>query len=118
MNNLPTSISKKDLWKLINKKLNRKIHHFHVFSIISILFEEMLNDLKAGKEIKIFNFGKLSLFPTKPSLHFDLFKKKLVVSSSYKLLRFLLAPKIAKKIKKHLDIEKTFVSIDGIKSND
>lgn len=54
-------VDKRALWRLVNKKINRVVHSYHVFSVISILFEEMIIDLKSGKEIKILNFGTLSL---------------------------------------------------------
>lgn len=60
------NISKRCLWRLINKKIKRLIHNYHVFSIISILFEEIIKDLIDGKSIKIHNFGILELVKTKP----------------------------------------------------
>jgi len=108
MKELPISISKRILWRFINKKLDHKIHHYHVFSIITILFDEILNDLKSGKDIKIFNFGTLSLDKTKPRLYFDIVRKKKILSAGNKILKFLLAPKIRKNIKDNLDIDLTF----------
>ena len=105
---IPSNVSKRDLWKYVNLKIKRLIHHYHVFSVITILFEEMLNDLKQGKDIKIFNLGILSLKETKPRLYHDVTKKQLILSNKHKILKFLLAPKIRKKICEHLDIDMTF----------
>ena len=102
------SISKRSLWRYINRKIRRVIHHYHVFGVITILFDEILKDLKSGKEIKIFNFGTLVLKKTKPRRHYDLIHKQVVLSKSYKILRFSLAPQIRKKICDNLDLDKTF----------
>jgi nucleoid DNA-binding protein len=49
-------VSKKNLWKIVNKKINKLFDAFHVLAIINILFEEMAKDLFAGKRIIINNF--------------------------------------------------------------
>lgn len=108
MANIPSNVSKRNLWRYVNKKIKRFIHHYHVFSIISILFEEMLKDLKQGKDIKIFNLGTISLKETKPRWYHDVTKRQLVLSNKHKILRFALAPKIRKKLCEHLDIDITF----------
>ena len=58
---LKNHVDKKRLWTYVNIKINRVIHHYHVFSILNILVEELLEALMARKEIKIFNFGDLNL---------------------------------------------------------
>ena len=63
---LPNNIDKRTLWRYVNKKINRKIQSFHVISVINILFDEMIKDLKAGNLIKIFNLGSLCLNTTQP----------------------------------------------------
>lgn len=108
MVNIPDSVSKRNLWRYVNRKVRRFVHHYHVFSVITILFEEMLRDLKLGKEIKIFNLGTLSLQETKPRLYHDVNKRQVVLSSKHKILRFALAPKIRKKLCEHLDLDITF----------
>ena len=97
------SISKRKLWQYVNKKINRFTHHYHVLSIITILFEEMLVDLKRGKEIRIHNFGTLELKQLKPRNHFDVIKQKVVLAEPHKIIRFTLAPLIKKKLVAHLD---------------
>lgn len=108
MDDIPTNVSKRNLWRYVNQRIKRIIHHYHVFGVISILFEEILKDLKQGKEIKIFNFGTISLRETKPRWYHDINQKKLVLSSKHRILRFALAPKIRKKLCAHLDIDATF----------
>lgn len=110
MADIPSNVSKRNLWRYVNKKIKRIIHHYHVFSIISLLFDEMLKDLKQGKSIKVVNFGTLSLKETKPRLYHDVNKRQVVLSKKHKILRFELSPKIRKKMCEHLDIDKTFES--------
>lgn len=102
------NISKRNLWKIVNKKVKRFIHHYHVFAIITILFEEMLVDLKNSKDIKILNLGTISLKNMKPRHYHNVVEKKVMLSTPHKILRFKLFSKIKKKICKHLDIDKTF----------
>jgi nucleoid DNA-binding protein len=92
----------------INKKINRIIHHYHVFSVITILFDEMLKDLVAGKDIKIFNFGVLSLRKMQPRRYHDVNQRRVVLSKGHRILRFTLSPQIRKKICDRLDLDKTF----------
>lgn len=108
MKDLPTSINKRIIWRYVNKKINGIIHSYHVFSIISILFDEIIKDLKAGKEIKIFNFGLLSTKSTKPRMYHNVSSRTFMQSPGYKIIRFSLAPQIRKKICQHIDIDKTF----------
>ena len=102
MNN-DQSINKKLLWQYVNRKIKRIIHHYHVFSILTILFDEMIKDLKRGKSIKIFNFGKLELKNLKPRRYFDVRHQKVMQAEGHRILRFTLAPSIRKKLVDCLD---------------
>jgi len=97
------SITKRKLWHYVNLKIKRAIHHYHVFSVISILFEELLIDFQNKKEVKIHNFGTFSLKTLKSKKYFDLFKLAVLDSTPKRILRFTLAPRIRKKILRHLD---------------
>lgn len=107
-NEIPVNVTKRIFWRYVNIKIKRTIHHYHVFAVISILFEEMLKDLKQGKEIEIFNLGSLFLKQTKPRLYHDVNKKQVVLSKGYKILKFKLARKLKKKLTGNLDIDRTF----------
>jgi nucleoid DNA-binding protein len=100
------SISKRKLWQYVNRKLNRLIHHYHVFSVITILFDEMLIDLKKGKAIKIHNFGTLLLKQMRPRRYFDVTKQKVLLSEGHKILRFTLAAPLRKKLVALVDLDK------------
>lgn len=100
-----TNISKRDLWHYVNRKIKRSIHSYHVFSIISILFEEMVKDLQDGKEIKIGNFGTFILKKMKPRKYHHLVLRKIMESPGHRVMRFFLAPKISKKLCSSLDLD-------------
>lgn len=101
------NISKRNLCQYVNIKTKRSIHHYHVFSVINILFEEMYNDLVAGKEIKIFNFGTFVLKILAPRRYHHLTLKKMMISDGgSKILRLFLDRKINKKLIQFLDIDK------------
>jgi len=102
------SINKRILWKYVNLKIKRAIHHYHVFGVITILFDELLKDLKNGKEIKIFNFGTLVLKDTKPRRYHNVVRKQIMLSKGHRIFKFSLARQIRKKICEHLDLDKTF----------
>jgi nucleoid DNA-binding protein len=100
------SISKRDLWHYVNRKIKRLIHHYHVFSVISILFDEMIKDLKSGKEIKITNLGTLVLKDTPPRKYHDVRFHKMMESSGHRVMRLFLAKPIRRKLCEFLDLDK------------
>lgn len=108
MFNIPNSISKRVLWRYVNLKIKRTIHHYQVFSVISLLFEEIFLDLKSGKKIKIHNFGEIFLQQLKPRRHFDYVRNEIRISPGHQMLRFFLSPKLKKKLCNELDLDKTF----------
>jgi|SRR6185436_11548354 len=108
MKSLPNSITKRILWRYVNKKINRTIHHYHVFSVITILFDEILNDLKLGKELKIFNFGRLVIKELPSRKYYNIHDKTIRISNSHKILRFILSSKLRKELKKQLDVDLFF----------
>lgn len=105
---IPNSIDKKTLWKYVNRKIRRVIQNYHVYGVISILFDEMIKDLKNGKNINIFNFANISLNKNKPRKYFDVRYQKVMLSGANKILKFSLNPALRKKICNEIDIAKTF----------
>src|SRR5271155_2927417 len=101
------SISKRDLWRYVNRKIKRLVHRYHVFAVISILFEEMARDLRRGKSIKVTNLGTITLQPTKPRWHHHVGLRQMVLSPGHRVMRFLLAKPIHKKLVDFLDLDKT-----------
>ena len=102
------NVSKRSLWKVVNKKIKKTIHYYHVFSVISILFEEILKDLREEKELKVFNFGTLVLKKTKPKKYHDVRYHKIMQGEAHKIMKFSLAKKIRNKLCKYLDLDATF----------
>jgi nucleoid DNA-binding protein len=72
------------------------------------LFDELIKDLNNGKDIKIVNFGTISLKQMKPRRYHDVRYNKVLQSNGNKILRFSLVTKIRKKICDFLDIDRTF----------
>lgn len=97
------SISKRKLWHFVNKKINRVIHHYHVLSVITLLFDEIIADLKRNVDLKIHNLGTLTLKTLKPRRYFDVTRQQVMQGESHRILRFNLAPKFRKKLIRHLD---------------
>lgn len=99
------SVSKRELWHYVNRKIKRLIHHYHVFSVISILFEEMIRDLREGKEIKIANLGTFTLKTMPPRRYHDVRLHKVMESPGHRVMRLFLAKSIRKKLCESLDTE-------------
>src|SRR5271163_5000496 len=95
---MSASISKRDLWHYVNRKIKRLVHHYHVFAVISILFEEMVKDLRASKEIKIANFGTLILKNTPPRKYHDVRLRQIMQSPGHRVMRLFLSKSIRKKL--------------------
>jgi len=90
------SYNKNSLWLMITKTINHSIHRLHVMSIISILIDEMIKELKNGKEIKIPNFGTLKVNDLKPKKIRSIATNKIKFARRTKSLRFKLTRKISK----------------------
>ena len=98
-------IDKRKLWRLINKKTKSIVQSYHVFSVIQILFEELLIDLKAGKKIKIHNFGTLSLKKFKSRVYMHIITKEIAESEGRRKLLFKISAKLKDKILKYIDLD-------------
>jgi nucleoid DNA-binding protein len=105
--NMSVSISKRDLWRYVNRKIKRLLHRYHVLAVIDILFEEMLKDLRQGKSIKVVNLGTITLQPTKPRWYHHVRLRRMVLSPGHRIMRFSLARPIHKKLVELLDLDKT-----------
>lgn len=101
------SISKRTLWRYVNQKIKRLVHRYHVLAVITLLFEEMVKDLRAGKLIKIINLGTISLQETKPRWYHHVKLRRMVLSPAHRVMRFVLANAVHKKIIEFLDIDRT-----------
>jgi len=103
------NIDRRKLWRFVNKKFKGKINHTHILCVINILFDEMVKDLDANKEVKIHNLGTIFLYKTKPKKYFDFVHQKVMQSNTIRrLLKFSLKKRLKDKIKENIDIDKTF----------
>ena len=102
------SVDKRTLWVHVNEKINGKVNHRHVLSIMTILFEELLVDLKAGKSFKIINFGTLYLKQFNPKKYWNVILNKMCDSKGNRNIKFVLVPKLKRFLIDNLDIENTF----------
>lgn len=103
---MPLNISKRGLWRYVNRKIKGAVHHYHVFSIISLLFEEMIQDLRSGKEIKIKNLGILVLKEMPPRMYHNVRLHKMMQSSGHRVIRLFLAKPIRKKLCESLNFDR------------
>lgn len=101
------NVSRRDFWKFVNSK-SKNIHFYHIGAVINILFEEIAQDLKAGKPLKIHNFGEIILQEMKPKKYHDVRYHKVMWSAGTKMLKFIVAPLLRKKLCSALDLDKTF----------
>jgi len=108
MKELPSSITKRVLWRYVNKKIKRSIHHYHVFSVITLLFEEIIKDLVSGKDIKIHNFGTLSLKQLSARKYHDVNERIVKQAVPHRILRFVISKKLRNELREHLDLDSTF----------
>jgi nucleoid DNA-binding protein len=102
------SVDRRFLAKYVSKKMNRLIHFSHIQSVISILLEEIMNDLLEGKEIEIGNFGTFLIKKMLPRRHYNYMTGQCEISVGRKLIRFKLNKKLRRILANNLDIEKTF----------
>jgi nucleoid DNA-binding protein len=73
----------------------------------------MINDLKDGKEVKIYNFGTFSLKEDPIKKYYNIFFKKVMESRLHKTMRFKLANSIHKKLLLLLDPDKISNAKEG-----
>jgi nucleoid DNA-binding protein len=106
---IPTSIDKIILWGYVNIKINYSINTKHVYSVICILFDEIINDLMKGKKIEIINFGTIFFKIIKAKRYHHIALRKIMHSEGgTKSLRMTLDSKFRKKLCSCLDLDKTF----------
>lgn len=100
------NIGKKQLWRHVNIKINRSIHHYHVFAVLNLLFEELMKDLADGKQIEIIGLGKFGLKQGSPRNFFNIWTQKMAHSAGHKILKFTLTKKLQKTLRDYWDLDK------------
>jgi nucleoid DNA-binding protein len=97
-------INKKYILDEISKRLNQSIHKSHIRSIINILIEEIVKELKNGNDIIIKGFGNLSLKKLKVRKMISI-NNNIKFARRTKSLRFSLTRKISKLVKQWQEIQ-------------
>lgn len=92
------SHNKHSLWIMITKKIDHGVHRLHVASVVSILIDEMIKELKRGGSINIHNFGTFVLNDLKPKKIRSIHTNQIKFAKRTKALRF----KLTRKIKRYL----------------
>lgn len=109
-------VNKSKLWALVCNKIGYTIHRLHVLSVINILIDEMIKELKSGKEIKIKNFGVVQLNILKPKKIRSVATNNIKFVKRTKSLRFRLARRLAKFLSRK-SIEEMKKSVDICEEN-
>ena len=99
------SISKRDLHNYVNLKIKRMSHHYHVFAIITLLFEELIKDMIAGKTIKIANFGTICLKQMSDRHYMDVVYKQKMKAKGKKIIRIVLTKPVRRVLCAALDLD-------------
>lgn len=95
----PNHYTKRQLFQLvINKLKGKKIHKYHIISVINIFVDEMINELKIGNKIKIDNFATFQLNVLPPRIIWSIVSRKKMMTRGVRALRI----KLAKNLKKYL----------------
>lgn len=95
---------KSDLIKLISKKV--KINKLHTLSVVNILIEEIITELKNNNKIIIRNFGYFIVNKLKPKKIKSIVNNKIKFVNSTYALRFRLYENIYNLIKQSVENEK------------
>lgn len=99
-------ITRVGLAKFVKKRIKSNIKYNHVLAVVNILFDEIAKDFSENKQLKIFNFGKI--FPAKSHDRYfiHIVNKTRTFAEGKRSLKFILIPRVKKKILKFLDVDK------------
>ena len=106
------SIDKREFASKLSKKIKRAVSITHINSVINLLCEDLLQELKKSGEFQVGNFGTFELVK-KPKSYFDVLKQEIKTSEGNKRIKFKLSRKFKKKIAKLVDLEKTIGDENG-----
>lgn len=101
-----SNISKRDFQSHVHHRLKKIFNKHHILSVINILFEELVKDLRSGKKIKIANFGTLNLKKMPPRHYYDVRFQRVMTSPGHYIVRFFMARPIKKILCQSIDLDK------------
>src|SRR5271163_3596055 len=95
---LVASFNKTQITRLVNNKLKGLIGVFHIYSVINIFLNEMCAELKAGRKVKIDEFGTFELTDIDSKKAVNILTGKIGETKPSKALRFRLAAKFKRQL--------------------
>ena len=94
------NFGKQEFWVLLRRNLKHSIHYLHIFGVLTVLLDEMKNDLLADKEIPVKNFGILKLKRRKERRFRNVFTGKICFATPKNSMTFDIADRLKAFIKK------------------
>jgi nucleoid DNA-binding protein len=95
----PKNIQKLKIVAFVSRKLENTIAYFHIFSVINILVEELIIELKTKREIKIPNFGTFRLKSLKPKKIKSVVNNQTILTKPSNSVKFKLSRNIIRYLK-------------------
>lgn len=90
---------KHQLFPLVQEKIKSITHYFHIISVVNILIDEIIQELKAGKEVEIGGLGTIKLFSYPAKIGHNVLTGKYQKLKGTKRLRFVIDKKLLKYLK-------------------
>lgn len=100
---LDVGVNRTELLNYIFLKLNSSIERPHIKAIISVLFEEILNDMIEFKELKINNLGIIHLKNFAARFRGNIITNEKTLGRDYNKLTIKFTKEIIKKLKSLID---------------
>jgi nucleoid DNA-binding protein len=91
--------SKQKVVELVAKQFKKRINYLHIVAIINLLLKELSEELIAGKELKIGNFGKFFLRTLGSKRNIDVVSGKERYTKKTRILRFQIGRKFKELLK-------------------
>ena len=95
-------------YKMVRAKVPKSIDKKSITSILHVFFDEFLNDLKSGVEVKINNFGIFRKKNHPPRRHMNIWTKEIGMSKGRDFLQLALDGKVKTFLKEKIDHCKSF----------
>lgn len=102
------TIKKARLVELVEERMSIKVDPLHIASIITILLEEIYQDIVSKGKFKIKNFGTFILRQVPPRKYFNFQTQQVEQSIGNKQFQFRLTKSLRKLICENINIDKTF----------
>jgi nucleoid DNA-binding protein len=91
--------SKQKVVELVARQFRKRINYLHIAAIINLLLKELSEELLAGKELKIGNFGTFLLKTLGSKRNIDVVSGKERYTKKTRILRFKISDMLLKLLK-------------------